>query len=62
MERCSHCRRKVIMLVTCACEKRFCMKDRMPEDHACTHDFRASGAEKLAKDNPKIEGSKISRI
>ena len=35
--KCSHCKKKHAVLVICKCEKHFCLKHRVPEQHLCTH-------------------------
>lgn len=58
------CNKKLMLVdTTCSgCQLRHCSQHRLPETHACTHDFRKSGQELLAKQNPVIAPKKIERI
>jgi predicted nucleic acid binding AN1-type Zn finger protein len=33
--KCFVCKKKVVIVVTCKCDKHLCLKHRMPEDHTC---------------------------
>ena len=44
------------------CKTRFCSTHRLPESHACQHDFKKEGAILLAAQNPKVVGSTLNRI
>ena len=60
--RCLKCKKKTIMLVSCSCDNLFCLKCRMPEDHACTFDFQNKGKKILETQNPLVIGSKLNKI
>ena len=61
--RCFDCKKKVGALGNkCKCGFTYCKSHRLPEDHECTYDFKQEGAKKLAKENPAIIASKISKI
>lgn len=61
-EKCKFCKKKTLILITCRCGHKFCIKHKCAENHNCTFDFKKSGREKLAKDNPKIEFNKVLSI
>ena len=44
------------------CKTRFCNQHRLPEAHACPHDFKKEGAALLTAQNPKVVGSTLDRI
>lgn len=63
--RCSHidCKKKLLLSdPTCKCKERYCMSHRMPEDHACSFDYKAAGKSQLEQSNPKVIGQKFDRI
>ena len=60
--RCSECRRKTLMLTTCACERIVCLTCRYPEEHDCTFDHQADAKKKLEKENPAITGTKLDKL
>ena len=35
--------------IRCKCEKKYCMAHRLPEEHACSYDFKADGMKELLK-------------
>lgn len=37
MHKCDKCTKKVLITFTCKCDKKFCLNDKAPEDHACKH-------------------------
>ena len=60
---CHLCNKKLPLLqFKCKCDNYFCIKDRLPEVHNCTYDYKTPGIEKLRKDNPVIQSSKITHI
>ena len=62
---CQHkgCKKKLnIISYSCQCQKKFCAEHRLPEDHACTFDYKARGRELIAKKNPQIINAKITQI
>jgi predicted nucleic acid binding AN1-type Zn finger protein len=61
-KRCFKCKKKLLILMECACGKKFCFKHRYAEQHECTFDYKARGKKDLKKNNPKIEYKKINRI
>ena len=44
------------------CKVRFCGAHRLPELHACPHDFKKEGKELLEKLNPRIVSEKLDKI
>ena len=59
---CNFCKKKTLILITCRCTKKFCIKHQCAENHNCTFNFKKSGREKLLKDNPKVEFNKVLLI
>lgn len=62
---CQHkgCKKKLtLMSYACQCEKKFCSEHRLPEDHACTFDYKSQGKAMIAKKNPQVINSKITQI
>ena len=61
---CADCKRKLTLTdFECGkCKKRYCATHRMPELHACPHDFRKEGQAQLAALNPRVVASKLDRI
>jgi hypothetical protein len=54
--KCRHCKKKLSALVfTCACEKTFCVNCRLPEEHACPAQVKASVVLPPAVIAPKVE-------
>ena len=64
IHRCGVCQKKLKITenYTCKCNRNFCLKHRLPEQHNCDFDYKKEGKEKLAKDNPKVESSKIEKL
>jgi predicted nucleic acid binding AN1-type Zn finger protein len=62
--RCGCCSKKLLLSdIGCAkCGTRHCGAHRLPELHACPHDFRKEGQALLAKQNPRVVGDKVERI
>jgi predicted nucleic acid binding AN1-type Zn finger protein len=63
--RCFHsdCKKKLLLSdPTCKCKERYCMAHRMPEDHACSFDYKAAGKALLTAANPKVDGQKFQKI
>lgn len=58
------CRKKLTLTdMECAkCKTRFCSAHRLPELHACPHDFRKEGAAQLAAANPRVVADKLDRV
>lgn len=50
------------MGIECKCELVFCNLHRMPEDHACSFNWREAGKKKLEKEHIKVVAKKISEI
>lgn len=62
-QRCSHCNKKIsVVPFSCRCGLKFCVKDKLPENHNCTFDWKAAAKKELAEKNPKIVASKITFI
>jgi hypothetical protein len=63
-KRCTCCRKKLTLTdMDCAkCKTRFCSAHRLPELHACPHDFRKEGAAQLAAANPRVVADKLDRV
>jgi len=60
---CNYCHRKVGLVgFPCRCNNVFCSQHRLPEQHNCSFDFKSSGRNLLAKQNPLVSGEKIKKI
>ena len=60
--KCNMCGNKpkpVPILFKCRCEKEFCKKCLLPENHECNFDFIKLGKEQLKKQNPKVDRDKV---
>ena len=44
------------------CKTRFCSQHRLPEAHACQHDFKKEGKATLTAQNPRCVAEKMDRI
>jgi predicted nucleic acid binding AN1-type Zn finger protein len=44
---CFHCKKKVVILITCKCEKNFCVKHQLPEKHECCFIYEKHVIQKL---------------
>lgn len=64
LPRCAQCNKKlgIIMVMKCHCEKMFCAKHRYAEAHNCSYDFKREGQKTIAKENPLIVASKLTKI
>lgn len=61
--RCGCCNRKAgTMGFRCKCGKMFCSRHRLPEDHGCTYDHKASGRQHIADANPKVVAPKVVEV
>jgi predicted nucleic acid binding AN1-type Zn finger protein len=62
-KRCGCCSKKLMLShLGCAkCGTRYCDSHRLPELHACSHDFKKEGQALLAKQNPRVVGDKLER-
>lgn len=63
-KRCSCCTKKLTLadLGCPKCKARVCGAHRLPELHACPHDFRKEGAAQLEKANPRVVADKLDRL
>jgi len=63
-KKCGCCAKKLMLSdFGCSkCEIRFCSAHRLPELHACPHDFKKEGQTLLAKQNPRVIGDKMERF
>ena len=48
--KCAHCKKPHAILVLCKCGKEYCIKDRIPEKHSCTHIQELFQVEKIVKE------------
>jgi hypothetical protein len=48
--KCEHCKKTNAILITCKCDKQYCVKHRHPEHHKCIHVEELFKIEKLIKD------------
>jgi len=62
-ERCWKCNQRIGLLgFKCACLYVFCGKDRYPEQHSCTFDYKTKGKMDLERDNQLVKNNKINKI
>lgn len=47
---------------SCKCGLEFCGKHRYAEAHPCEFDHKTSERQRLAEDNPLVQGSKLDRL
>merc|ERR1712137_14535 len=60
---CGVCRRRLGgMGFDCRCGKIFCGTHRYSDLHNCSYDYRTTGQEKVAMENPLVEGVKLERM
>ena len=64
MTHCTICRKKLLLsdLACAKCQKSHCALHRLPETHACSHDFMKEGKTLLEKQNPRITAIKLDKI
>lgn len=63
VSRCSGCRKRVGLTgFRCRCGDLFCAEHRYSDRHDCTYDYKTSGREAIARDNPVVKAAKIVRI
>jgi predicted nucleic acid binding AN1-type Zn finger protein len=61
--RCGTCRKKLTLTdLACRCKTRFCSAHRAPEEHACTHDFKADGIAHLKQQLERVVADKVERL
>lgn len=61
--RCWVCNKKMgILGIQCRCRYYFCAKHRTSKDHDCPFDYKRMNDEKLRKENPLVEASKIDKM
>jgi hypothetical protein len=54
--KCAKCKKRLSAVTfTCTCEKTFCVTCRLPEDHACTAQVKASVVLPPAVIAPKVQ-------
>ena len=61
--RCGCCRKKLALTdLECRCKVRFCAAHRMPEEHACTFDFKSHAVAVLEKQLVRAVADKVERF
>lgn len=60
--RCACCRKKLSLsdFACTKCDQRFCSLHRLPEEHKCSHDYRAAGKEQLTTQLVKAVADKVT--
>ncbi len=64
-KRCQHadCKKKLGLLgFDCRCGHKFCSSHRMPDDHACTFDFREAAKKTLQAQLESCVAEKVTKI
>jgi predicted nucleic acid binding AN1-type Zn finger protein len=59
--RCEVCGKKTFPF-ECRCGKVACAKHRLPQNHACTYDFKAEGRRAIESGNPRVVSTKVEQI
>ena len=54
MDICYKCKKKEIILISCRCQQKFCMKHKDDIKHNCTFDYHQNEKEKLDKKKIKF--------
>lgn len=63
VNRCSGCRRKVGLTgFRCRCGELFCADHRYSDRHDCNYDYKTTGREAIARDNPVVKAAKMIKI
>lgn len=61
--RCATCSKKLTLTdLACRCGTRHCTAHRLPEAHACQHDFRADAQKILTAQLERVAGEKVQKI
>lgn len=61
--RCPTCAKKLSLTdLACRCGTRHCSAHRLPEAHACAHDFRADAQKVLTAQLERVAGEKVQKI
>ncbi|KAJ8748700.1 hypothetical protein K2173_011248 [Erythroxylum novogranatense] len=61
--RCNICKKRLGLTgFSCRCGNLFCAMHRHSEKHGCTHDYRTSGQDAIAKANPVVKADKLDKI
>jgi predicted nucleic acid binding AN1-type Zn finger protein len=61
--KCPTCNKKLALTdLACRCGTRFCCLHRIPEAHACKHDYRADAQKVLAAQLERVAGTKVEKI
>lgn len=53
---CDVCKKKTVIVFTCVCSKKTCIKHRLPETHDCSH------TPELFSLKPKLPKNKVIKI
>ena len=48
--KCTQCKKTHSVIVTCKCDKSFCLAHRLPEQHSCTYKVELFQIDKLVKE------------
>ena len=62
MKKCSHCKKKSIMIESCKCGQFFCLTCLPYFVHVCTFDHKDDKKKQLLETLPKILPEKIKKI
>ncbi|KAG8391271.1 hypothetical protein BUALT_Bualt01G0170700 [Buddleja alternifolia] len=63
VNRCSGCRRKVGLTgFRCRCGDLFCAEHRYSDRHDCSYDYKTSGRDAIARENPVVKAAKLVKI
>jgi predicted nucleic acid binding AN1-type Zn finger protein len=66
LQECFLCKAHISLVQTvtnkCKCNNVFCITHKIPENHACTFNFRAAHASHLTSNMPLVQKSKIEHF
>lgn len=48
MDKCDYCKKEKMILITCRCNKKFCIKHKDENNHNCAYDYKKHGKEEMS--------------
>ena len=48
MDKCDYCKKEKMILITCRCDKKFCIKHKNENNHNCSYDYKKHGKEEMS--------------
>ena len=62
MEKCTTCKKKSLIIITCKCEKTICLGCRPATQHSCTFDYTSEAQKSIKDANPIIKTPKLEKL